>query len=88
MSIEKIVVKIGDEEVTLTLEEARALWADLDEIFQSKAATPYVPIETPWLPWVEDAVPVRVPFDFPGGPAIPMPTYPRTPGPPWGGVWC
>ncbi len=52
MSIDKIVVMIGDEAVTMTFDEARALWADLDEIFSApktdfEKLLPYMPPSAP-----------------------------------------
>jgi hypothetical protein len=35
MAIEKIVVKIGDREIELTMDEARELWSELDQLFSA-----------------------------------------------------
>lgn len=51
--IKKLVLDLGDKEITLTLEQAKKLHEALNELFSKKVVTEkhhhYEPI--PWYPW-------------------------------------
>lgn len=75
MSIEKIVVKIGDCEIEMTMDEARALWSDLDELFSA----PKSDFED-FKKKLDKPEPSGNPLP---GPAIPMPGPTQPYGPPY-----
>jgi len=55
--IEKIVIKTGEVELSLTLEEARGLYEELKELFGKEIVPNYVPVypwdvpTRPYTPW-------------------------------------
>ena len=52
VKIEKIVIRIGDKQAELTVEDAKALRDVLDQMFgKEKEYVPYYPTTWPWYPW-------------------------------------
>jgi len=48
----KLIVNAGETEVTLTMEQARELWEELNVIFkESKTSSPLFPTDPKPLPW-------------------------------------
>lgn len=49
-TIEKVTLKIGNKAIELTLDEARELWQELNQMFNSTPIVPY-PVYPTWPPW-------------------------------------
>lgn len=78
IAVSKITIKIGDNEITLTLEEAKALKAELNKLIASPQTNHHLSISL--MLWPTDP-PRRSIFDYPQpyNPYQPMPF----PGPTW-----
>ena len=57
MSITKIVIEIGKKETTISLEEARQLYSELDKLFGNDTRfVPYQPFQPYLYRWTGDPV--------------------------------